>query len=181
MIAARPSCVLSVMPDGPATADLVTTWAPVVLRWCLRLGRPGIDAEDLAQDVLERLVTHAAEVRDPAALPAWLYQTTRRVILDAERRAWLRRWVPGLTPDPPDPSRGPSEAAEASQEVRTIRAIVAALPVELREVLVLCEMEDRDGAEVAMLLGIPEGTVRSRLRRARATFTRVARRQGVTT
>lgn len=176
MIPPRWSRVLSGVPD--ASDDLVPRWAPVVLRWCLRLARPGLDAEDLAQDVLERLVASADDLRDPQALPAWLWRTTRRVVLDAERRAWFRRWVPGLDPDPKDPARGPAAEASWSEETRAVRAVLGALPVELREVLVLCDMEERDGAEVAALLGVPEGTVRSRLRRARGEFQRVARVRG---
>lgn len=177
MIARAPTPVLENVRHAPDT--LVAAWAPTVLAWCMRLGGRGLDAEDAAQEVLIRLLTDAGALRDPDALPAWLYQTTRRVIIDAERRAWLRRWLPGLVPDVADPAPDAPERLQLSEEARAVRVVLAEMPVELREVLVLCDMEERDGAEVARLLALPEGTVRSRLRRARLAFARAARRVGV--
>lgn len=166
-------------PPTP-TASIVTLWAPQVLRWCMRLAPAGVDPEDLAHDVLERLLEHGATLRDPQALPAWLYQTARRVVIDHGRLAWFRRWVPGLVPDRPDPRCGPGAEAERSEESALVLAILGALPLHHREVLVLVEMEERDGPEVAGLLGVPLGTVKSRLRRARAAFVKEAHRRGLT-
>jgi RNA polymerase sigma-70 factor (ECF subfamily) len=163
--------------DAAAWDPLLTVWGPVVLRWCARLGGPRIDAEDAAHDVFERAYTNAHTIRDPRAFPGWLFATTRRVIIDHRRRAWLRRWVPGLVPDVPDP--GAEGQAESDDLATAVRDALDAMPAELREVIVLCELEERSGAEVAELLGLPLGTLKSRLRRARERFEGEARRRGL--
>jgi RNA polymerase sigma-70 factor (ECF subfamily) len=99
------------------------------------------------------------------------------VVIDHRRRAWLRRWVPGLVPDVPAP--GAESRAERDNLAAAVREALEDMPAELREVIVLCELEERNGAEVAELLGVPLGTVKSRLRRARERFEAEARRRGL--
>lgn len=163
--------------DADAWDPLIGLWGPMVLRWTARLGGPRIDAEDAAHDVFERVFSSVHKLRDPRAFPSWLLATTRRVVVDHRRRAWLRRWVPGLVPDVPDPSA--DRRAEADDLASAVREVLDELPAELREVLVLCEMEQRAGGEVAELLQVPLGTVKSRLRRAREQFAVLARRRGL--
>lgn len=168
----------AVVAGDPSARDrLFELWAPVVLRWCARLGGPGIDEEDAAHDVLENVLARAHTIRDARALPAWIFATTRRVIIDHRRRAWFRRWLPVLVPDVADPAA--EHRPERDDLARTVRDALDALPADLREVLVLCELEERNGVEAAELLGVPLGTVRSRLRRARARFEVEARRRGL--
>lgn len=165
--------------DESARAELIRALAPTVLRWCARLGGPGIDEEDAAHDVFERVLLKLDGLREAEAFPAWLFQVTRRVIRGHRRRAWLRRWLPGPVPDRPDERPSPSRQVEISDEARRVREALTALPEPLREVLVLCEIEQRDGPEVASILGVPLGTIKSRLRRARERFAREARRRGL--
>lgn len=163
--------------DPAAWDRLIGIWGPVVLRWCARLGGPRIDAEDAAHDVFERVFGNARALQDPRAFPGWLFSTTRRVVIDHRRRAWLRRWVPGLVPDVPD--LGAEGRAEDDDLASAVREALDVLPPDLREVLVLAELEKRAGSEVAELLGVPLGTVKSRLRRARERFEHEARRRGL--
>ena len=132
---------------------------------------PHIDAEDAAQDVLERVLRKLHRLDDPATFPAWLFQTCRGVIAQHRRRAWLRRWVGAPDPTLADARPGPDRDPLAARVHQTLDA----LPADLREVLVLCDLEERPASEVGQLLGIPEGTVRSRLRRGRALFAERAR------
>jgi RNA polymerase sigma-70 factor (ECF subfamily) len=157
--------------DGdPAAVDaLIVAYGPTVLRWCARLGGPRIDAEDAAQDVLERVLRKLHGLGDPATFPAWLFTTCRGVIAQHRRRAWFRRWVGEPDAATADPAR------PRDPDVGRVHDVLERLPGELREVLVLCDLEERPAPEVAVLVGVPEGTVRSRLRRARAEFGRVAR------
>lgn len=191
ILSARPGILSHRMDDTPALVHaalageeaaydaLVAGWGPTILRWCARLGGPRVDAEEAAADVVERLFLRLPTLRDPAAFPAWIFRTTRGVIAHHRRRAWLRRWIPGLVPDVEDPAVGPGRRYELSETARVVQAILETLPLELREVLVLCDVDERSGTEVAMLLAIPLGTVKSRLRRARTVFRAEAARRGL--
>jgi RNA polymerase sigma-70 factor, ECF subfamily len=154
--------------DQPGALDqLVDHWLPVVLRWCIRLGGSGVNAEDAAQDTFETMMDRLPTLRDPDVFPAWLYGITRRTLARHRRRAWVRRWVPGLTVDAADPHQDPAADSERGQTAARVWKAVHGLPLHHREVLVLCDLEDRPDSEVAEMLGIPRATVKSRLRRAR--------------
>jgi RNA polymerase sigma-70 factor (ECF subfamily) len=151
---------------------------PVVTLWCRRLARRGVDPESAAQDVLYVLARRRHELRDGAPLQAWAWGITIRTLAAESRKAWLRRWIPGPVPDAgfqDDPSR----AIERRELAEQVRAILDDLTDDQRQILVLCDVEERSRADIAVLLGVPEGTVKSRLRLAREAFRRVARRRGL--
>lgn len=152
--------------DRAAIDAMALTWGPSVLRWCARLGGPGIDPEDAAHDTLVRILGKLHTLRDPEAFPAWLFQTCRSVISLHRRRAWVRRFTGAFAAEPPDPVDRFAESDLAA----AVQAALDPLPDELREVLVLCDVEERTDVEAATLLGIPVGTAKSRLRRARERF-----------
>ncbi len=152
--------------DRAAVDAMVLAWGPTVLRWCARLGGPGVDAEDAAHDSLVRILGKLHTLKDPAAFPAWLFQTCRSVISRHRRHAWVRRWAGPVSRETPDPRDRFVESDLAS----AVQAALDALPSDLREVLVLCDVEGRCDPEAAALLGIPVGTAKSRLRRARDLF-----------
>lgn len=166
--------------DRVARGRLFDAWLPVVMRWCARLGGPGVDAEDATHDVFVRVLDRLPTLRDPAAFVPWLFGITRRTLAVHRRRAWLRRWVPGLAPERPDPTADPERAHAAGELADAVERALDALPADLREVLVLTDLEDRPDTEVAALLALPRGTVKSRLRRARERFEAAARREGLT-
>lgn len=162
--------------DGAAREAVVDVVLPEVLQWCARLGGPKVDPEDACHDVCLVLLGRFDRVPDVDRLAPWLFSVTRRVLAQHRRRAWVRRWVPGLVPDVPDPRADPRRAAEDEQLVKRIQAALESLSPDHREVLVLHELEERTEAEIAELLDLPIGTVRSRTRAAREHFRRVARR-----
>jgi RNA polymerase sigma-70 factor (ECF subfamily) len=140
------------------------------LTWCLRLGAADGNAEDAAHDVLEVVLHRLHTLREPEAFPAWIYGITRRVLAKQRRRAWFRRWLPGEPPDLPDPGPAPLRATEANEVAHQVWTALHQLADHHREVLVLCDLEERPDSEVAEMLGIPKPTVKSRLRRARAAL-----------
>lgn len=166
--------VLRAAADGdPAAVDtLIVACGPTVVRWCARLGGPRIDPEDAAQDVIERVLRKLHRLDHPRTFPAWLFATCRGVVSQHRRRAWFRRWVGPPEPTTPDPRPGPDHDPVAAR----VHHALDTLDEDLRAVLILCDLEDRPAPEAAALLGVPEGTVRSRLRRARQAFAAVARR-----
>lgn len=153
-----------------AREDLCKRWLPAVMRWCLRMGGPSVDSEDVASDVFVTMLPRLEKLREPEAFEAWLYGITRRTLAAHRRRAWVRLWVPGFFSDPDDPEARPDRRAESRDTSRRVQQVLEELTDNQREVLVLCDVEGRTDEEVARLLEIPVGTVKSRLRLARAGF-----------
>jgi len=162
--------------EAPGALDrLCDVWLPVVLGWTTRLGGPRIDPEDAAHDVFLVVFRRIGDVERVEAFKSWLFGITRRVIAAHRRRAWLRRWLPGAVPDVVSGAADPGRRAEQTQTADQVWNALLALPDHHREVLVLCDLEERADSEVAELLRVPKGTVKSRLRRAR-----LALREGMT-
>lgn len=156
------------MQDAPGALDrLCARWLPVVLGWTLRMGGPRIDPEDAAHDVFIVVFRRITQLEQVDAFKSWLFGITRRVIAAHRRRAWLRRWLPGALPDRADPAPDPARQAEKSDVAGRVWDALESLPTHHREVLVLSDLEERADSEVAEMLGVPKGTVKSRLRRAR--------------
>jgi RNA polymerase sigma-70 factor (ECF subfamily) len=166
-----PGLTAAALRGGDHELDvLARAWLPLVYAWCHRLGGPGVDAEDAAHETLIIMCRRLAKVHAPEAFPSWLFGICRRTIANHRRRAWLRRWVPGASTERAWSGAGPDRSAEASEASRMVWHVLDGMPEPQREVLVLCELEERSGSEVAALLGIPLGTVKSRLRAAVRTF-----------
>lgn len=156
--------------DG-AVDQLARAWLPIVYRWCHKLGGRRMDTEDAAHEVLIIMCRRLDKVASAEQFPSWLYGITKRVIANHRRRAWFKRWMGAPTRDDrPASGQGPEEDARAAQERAAVWEALEALSAPHREVLVLCELEERPGSEVAQLTGLPLGTVKSRLRAAKAAF-----------
>ncbi len=163
---------------------LCARWMPEVLQWCRRLGGPRVDPDHAAQDVFLVVLRRVGTVTAPGQLPNWLFSVTRRVLAQHRRQAWVRRWLPGtgLSLDHrlgASPADGPDRLVERDETIHAVHAVLDELPVELREVLVLCDMEQRTDPEAAALLGLKVGTAKSRLRRARQRFRELASARGL--
>ncbi len=160
--------------EAGARDELVDAWLPVVLGWCSRLGGPKVDPEDAAHDVLIIMLDRLHSLRDASAFSSWLFGITRRVLAKHRRQAWVKRWVPGLLPENADPEATPFHRYRLSETSRRVQQALEQLPPAQREVLVLCDLEERTDLEVSELLGIPLGTVKSRLRLGRRKFRVIA-------
>ncbi len=163
--------------DGSVRAQeqLFDAWLPVVLRWCARLGGPKVDYEDAAHDVFIVVLRRLDSLEQPDRFSSWLYGITRRVLRKHRTRAWVQRWSGSEMREVGDPSQDLDADVHRSQTTRQVQDILAGLPEKQREVLVLCELEERTAPEVAEILDIPVGTVASRLRLGRTKFERLAR------
>ncbi len=139
------------------------------------------DADELTQDIFMRLVRVLPRYRPSGALGAWVRQVATNVAIDAYRR---RRRTPLLlsdeeVPEAPVPvSWQPDAIAERREEAVRVRRLLDRLPPELSEPLILRDLMDCDYPEIAERLGIPLGTVKSRIHRARQTLARARRELG---
>lgn len=165
-------------PDPSDDERLVAEVLPVVGGWCRRLAAPGVDAEAAAHDVMIVLLRQRSRLGSPEEIWPFAWGVTTRVVRTLGRRAWLRRWLPGARVELRAPSNPLADYA-AAERARQVHAVMTELDSHHREILVLCDVEERSRAEVATLTGVPAGTVKSRLRLARAAFQAEAKRQGV--
>jgi RNA polymerase sigma-70 factor, ECF subfamily len=123
------------------------------------------DAEDVAQDALVRAYRSFHKLRDRDRFRAWLVRTAWRLALD-HRRNEGRRQVRQLEHGRAT-AVGSDDTAVACERARLLWEAIDTLPEKLRMTLVLSSIEGHDIAEVARLLRLPEGTVKSRLFNAR--------------
>jgi RNA polymerase sigma-70 factor, ECF subfamily len=149
---------------------LVDRYERKVYRLCCSLLRNTDQAEDAAQESLVRVWKALAKYDQRASLSTWIYTITRNRCLTAIER---RRDLDSLS----DPEvEHEAEAAQAvgpeteQDHLTMLRELVEALPERFRRVLTLFYYEDRSVAEVAQMLGLPEGTVKTNLHRARAAL-----------
>lgn len=162
--------------DARALRSVARRALPMVLEWTTRLGGPAVDAEDAAHDVLLVVCTRLSTLADPRRFDSWLFGVTRRVLARHRRRAWVRRRVPWMFQEAADEGPNPQERVELSDLSRRIQEVMECLSADHREILVLSDVEERSEREVADLLRLPIGTVRSRVYRARKAFLAAAER-----
>jgi len=162
---------VATMRDRAAFAALFAHFAPRVKAYLLRLGAPPALAEDLAQEALLSL-WRKAHLFDPAKASAatWLFTIARNLRIDAIRRE--KRPEHEAEDFLPDSQPGADDAlALAGEEVR-LRAALKGLPPDQIQVIELSFFADKPRSQIAGELGIPLGTVKSRLRLAMARLKR---------
>jgi RNA polymerase sigma-70 factor (ECF subfamily) len=145
-----------------------------VWRTLRRMGVSERDAMDAGQRVF--LIAHRSLplFEGRSTLKTWLCGIALRVASDYRRSAVSRREV--LVADLPDGTSREADQFERLVERERLAAldcVLSELPVEQRTVFVLFELEELSGEEIAELLAVPEGTVRSRLRLARRAFSKI--------
>jgi RNA polymerase sigma factor (sigma-70 family) len=138
-------------------------WLPRLRRYARALAGNRSDADDLVQDTLERAWAKAALWPGVSDMRAWLFSIMHNLHADGLRRPHLRtQRLDDSTPDVPvAPAQGDRLA------LLDLEAALQLLPPEHKEVLLLVALEDMSYADVALTLGIPIGTVMSRLSRGR--------------
>ena len=125
------------------------------------------DAEDVAQEAFVRAHRSFRQLRDRERFRAWLVRMTWRMALDrqrAERRRAIREMAASPVPEP-EPAHG--DPAVVRERADRLWAAIEGLPEKLRLTIVLAGIEGHDVREIAALLRLPEGTVKSRLFLAR--------------
>jgi RNA polymerase sigma-70 factor (ECF subfamily) len=177
--------------DRAAFDELVLRHEDRVFNMALRMLGNADDALDLAQEVFLSAYRALKGFESKALFSTWLYRVTvNRCRDEMRRRATVKHTRPrplGALRDADDPPEDPEaraaspvDAAVARESHGIVAAAVAALPDDAREALVLRDVEGLAYEEIAEILDVPVGTVRSRLHRARSLVRERLREAGVT-
>jgi RNA polymerase sigma-70 factor (ECF subfamily) len=185
--AAQDRDVVELLQGGALEAAFQLTLARYqdkVYRLCCTLLRDPTAAEDAAQESLVRIWKAIGSFDGRASLSTWIYAITRNRCLTAiARRRELASMSDAaieaeaeITAAEQLPAGAEADTDDASA---TLRELIALLPERYRRTLMLFYYEDRSVSEVAGMLGMPEGTVKTNLYRARAALTEQLRRRGL--
>jgi RNA polymerase sigma factor (sigma-70 family) len=157
--------------DRVAFGRIFAFYGPRVKAYLRRLGAEDAAAEDLTQEVMLSIWRRAHQFdRSRAALSTWVYTIARNKRIDAlrrERRPDFDLEDPSLVPDDDTAPRG-DRHTEAEQSRRHVMHAVAQLPDEQAQLLRIFYFEEKPHSQIAEELGLPLGTVKSRLRLALA-------------
>jgi RNA polymerase sigma-70 factor (ECF subfamily) len=156
-----------VPPSEMDWADVVAKYADVVYTMAYRLTGDDEEARDLAQDVLIRLHKGLSKYRE-GNFEGWLYRTTVNAFRDRLRKR--KRLREDVLPDEPPGMKTTGiveEEVQRGELHEVVQRALVRLPGEYREAVVLRDLEGRSYEEIAQILAIPAGTVRSRIHRGR--------------
>lgn len=169
--------------DRSAFAQLVRRHQRPLYNFALRQLRSAPGAEEVVQDAFVRVMQNAAEFKHAARFSTWLYTIARNLCIDQLRKRALRRHPslderrsrPGGAEEGEGPTLGEQtadgradvERATVAGEIRErVQAAIAELPEEQREVFLMREAASLPFREIAEIVGVPENTVKSRMRYA---------------
>jgi RNA polymerase sigma-70 factor, ECF subfamily len=183
--AAQDRDIVALLQSGALEAAFRLTLARYqdkVYRLCCTLLRDPTAAEDAAQESLVRIWKAMGSYDQRASLSTWIYTITRNRCLTAIAR---RRELASLSDATVEAeaelqAQQPGAADSEPQDIAaTLRELVDLLPERYRHTLLLFYYEDRSVSEVAGMLGLPQGTVKTNLFRARAALAEQLRRRGL--
>src|SRR5580698_5952144 len=171
--------------DAAAWEDLVRAHTRRVYGICYRFTGRDSEAQDLTQDVFLRVFRALGSFRSTeGSFTTWLARLTRNLLIDHYRRTRNERVTDSIEEQLPRiegvaaPKRADSAVAgrEASE---LLQAALGKLSPELRETIILRDLQEMEYREIAEVLAIPEGTVKSRLNRGRAELARMLKKYRV--
>jgi RNA polymerase sigma-70 factor (ECF subfamily) len=137
--------------------------------WC----RDTAQADDLVQETLLRAFRHRREFGTPGHQRAWLYTVLRNLFISGRRRAQSARRAAGaLEHTPQDACMGTVASSGAPFLMPSLQQALGSLPEPFARVIYLVDLEEHSYADAAAALGVPVGTVMSRLSRGRARLAR---------
>ena len=151
------------MQDDPTQERQLLTWVPRLRRYARALAGNRDDADDLVQDTLERAWAKSGLWHGVADMRAWLFSIMHNLHVDGIRRPKLATVM--MDDDTPEVAMAPTQGERLA--VLDLQAALELLPIEQKEIVLLVAIEDMAYAEIATTLGIPIGTVMSRLSRGR--------------
>ena len=178
--------------DSPAWTELVKAYHRRVYALCYRFTGSGTDAEDLTQEVFLKVYAHLTSFdATRGSLQVWVTSLTRNLLVDHFRRTRNLR-ITGSLDEGWDQAgdmrpliaidrleaKGPTQHDQATRREleKMVQQALAQVSPELREAVILRDLQDMDYKDIATVLSIPEGTVKSRISRGRAELARLLER-----
>jgi RNA polymerase sigma-70 factor (ECF subfamily) len=172
--------------EDAAWEDLVKVYTRRVYAVCYRFTGTDGEAQDLTQEVFLRVFKTLKSFRSgEGSFAVWLNRLTRNLLIDHYRRTRLERATDSiedqlLTLEQTAPGSGRTDSMLAGREAsELLQGALQKLSPDLRETVILRDIEELEYREIAEVLNVPEGTVKSRLNRGRAELARILRRHRV--
>jgi RNA polymerase sigma-70 factor (ECF subfamily) len=171
--------------DDAAWEQLVRQHTRRVYGLCYRFTGRDSEAQDLTQDVFMRVFRALGGFRSTeGSFTTWLTRLTRNLLIDHYRRTRNERVTDSIEEQLPRVEQGssgqsiarPDSALAGREASELLQGALAKLSPDLRETIILRDLQELEYREIAQVLGIPEGTVKSRLNRGRAELARLLRR-----
>src|SRR5437763_10186327 len=166
--------------EDTAWEELVRLHTRRVYGLCYRFTGRDAEAQDLTQDVFLRVFRALASFRSTeGSFTTWLTRLTRNLLIDHYRRTRNERVTDSIEEQLPRVEEGfvalsrPDTALAGREASELLQGALAKLSPELRETIILRDLQDMEYREIAQILSIPEGTVKSRLNRGRAELARL--------
>ena len=159
--------------DPDAFERLMTPLEGMIWRVCWHYTGSREASEDCGQEAMVKIWRSLKGYRADCAFESWVYRIAANCCMDYLRRKKRDR-SESIEPlreegfDPADPAAGTEETVLAAEELRQLREAISRLPEDQREALMLTQLEGKPYEEVAAMTGVSEGTVKSRVNRAKA-------------
>jgi len=158
------------MPSSIVFDDELVALLPRLRRFAYALSRTPADADDLTQATVERALRSRGQWQPGTRLDSWLYRIMRNLWIDTVRARGRKDKVEAPAAEAERLGEDPREAMDASVDLARMMAAMQRLPDEQREVVALILVEGFGYRETAEMLGVPIGTVSSRLVRGRTAL-----------
>jgi len=169
--------------DESAWEELVRTHTRRVYALCYRFAGKESEAQDLAQEVFLRVFRTLQSFRAAeCSFVVWLSRVTRNLLIDHYRRSRQERVTDSIEDQilvAEANTAAPDRVLAGRETSEILQAALQKLSPELREAVILRDLQEMEYREIAQVLRIPEGTVKSRINRGRAELARVLRKQRV--
>ena len=172
--------------DGSAWEELVRRHTRRIYNICYRFTGNRTEAEDLSQEVFLRMYRTLASYRAAhGGFTTWMTSVTRNLLIDHYRRTKRDRMTGSLDDAMPvvenkeSTARRPDEQALLGELSSQVQSALAKLSPELREAVILRDLQQLEYSEIQTVLAVPEGTVKSRINRGRIELARLLTQMGV--
>jgi RNA polymerase sigma-70 factor (ECF subfamily) len=176
--------------DAVAWQEIVQQYSRRVYNICYRFSGSADDAADLTQEVFIKIYrTLGSFDGSKAAFMTWVTTVTRNLLVDHFRKGKYDRVTDSLDATPgnredgltigeqiEDQSVGPEQLVQSREAQKMVHEALQKLSPELREAVILRDLQDMDYKEIAQVLRVPEGTVKSRINRGRTELARLLQR-----